>query len=180
MLFRSDQGYLFQVHAGSRAAALQVEPLIQTNRIRFSTGSLVPLPFSDQFTPVVFCFRLLPHFEAWPELIAELCRVAGELVIVDYPNSKSINAFSPFFFRAKKSYEQNTRPFVLFNHHEVESSFRTHGFVIEKRFNQFFLPMVLHRVLQRPALSRTFEYLAHILCLRRYFGSPTILCMRRS
>lgn len=136
------------------------------------------LPFPDQSFDAVLCFRFLPHCERWPELVAELCRVARHRVVVDYPARRSVNFFADKLFALKKNVEKNTRPFTLFHHGEVADAFSSQGF-IPKRHPQFFWPMVLHRMHKTPALARALEAPCRLLGLTALLGSPVVLEARR-
>lgn len=152
---------------------------VAAKHIRFEVGDLIALPFPDRAFDVVVSIRLLPHCEQWPKLIDELCRVARRAVIVDYPTTQSVNCFSTALFGAKKKIEKNTRPFTLFRHAEVTAEFAKHGFVATERKGEFFLPMVLHRMLKCPALSAALEGACGVLGLKRFFGSPVLALFER-
>jgi 2-polyprenyl-3-methyl-5-hydroxy-6-metoxy-1,4-benzoquinol methylase len=158
----------------------RIEPEVQAGRIKFAVGDLVALPFPDRAFEVVVSIRLLPHCDAWPQLIAELCRVARHAVIVDYPTDQSVNFFSSALFGAKKKIEKNTRPFTLFRHRAVAAEFARHGFAAAARHGEFFLPMVLHRMLKWPAASAALEGLCGVLGLKKLLGSPVLARFERS
>jgi hypothetical protein len=98
---------------------------------------------------------------------------------VDYPTRQSLNCLSFAFFGAKKRIEGNTRPYALFAHAEVEVEFARHGYRLEERKPEFFLPLVLHRVLRMPRLSAALEGVSRALRLTRYLGSPVLVKMAR-
>ena len=155
----------------------RIRPAIESGLCRFVVGNVVDLPLPDNVFDLAICFRLLTHCERWPDLVAEPCRVARQGVIVDYPTSQSLNAVAPAFFGAKKKYEKNTRTWTLFRHGQVLDEFARHGFVPARTAKQFFLPMVLHRMLKCRALSSTMEACCRLLGLSRLWGSPVILLM---
>ncbi|TAN37668.1 MAG: class I SAM-dependent methyltransferase [Verrucomicrobia bacterium] len=157
----------------------RIEPEVQAGQIKFVVGDVIALPFPDRAFDVVVSIRLLPHCDAWPKLIAELCRVAQRTVIVDYPTTQSVNFFSAALFGVKKKIEQNTRPFTLFRHGEVATEFARCGFAVAERKGEFFLPMVLHRMLSCPALSAMLEGICGALGLKKLFGSPVLVLMKR-
>ncbi len=140
----------------------------------FQVGNVIALPFPDRSFDVVLCFRLLTHCERWPELVRELCRVARRAVIVDYPTGQSLNAVAPALFGAKRKFEKNTRTWRLFRHREVFAEFARSGFAPAAVRKQFFLPMVLHRMLKFRALSAGLEGLCRALGLTRRWGTPVI------
>ncbi|MCC5843627.1 MAG: class I SAM-dependent methyltransferase [Verrucomicrobia bacterium] len=147
--------------------------------IPFQLANHLDLPYENRSIDVVISFRLMPHCERWPELVKELCRVADKRVIVDYPAKQSVNFLADTLFGLKKNVEKNTRTFTLFSHHEVREAFEAEGFKL-KRHPQFFWPMVLHRMLKRPGLSRALESVPRVLGLTALFGSPVVLEARRN
>lgn len=148
------------------------------NSIPFLLANHLELPFEDRSLDVVISFRLMPHCDRWPELVQELCRVADKRVIIDYPAKQSVNFLADALFGLKKNVEKNTRTFTLFSHREVREAFEAQGFTL-KRHPQFFWPMVLHRMLKRPGLSRALETLPRLIGLTALFGSPVVLEARR-
>lgn len=152
---------------------------VAAGRLAFVTGSVVSLPFPDRAFDVAVSIRLLPHCRNWPILIQELCRVARRAVIVDYPARRSVNALSGLLFGLKRQVEKNTRPFTLFGHGEVERAFEDADFAVAQRRSQFFWPMVLHRILNRPRLSAALEAPARGLGLTALLGSPIVLQAER-
>lgn len=132
------------------------------------------LPYEDQSFDLVISFRLMTHCTRWPELIRELCRVAHHRVIIDYPSRVSVNFLADALFGLKKGFEKNTRTFRLFSHREIRDAFAREGFTVVRR-PQFFWPMVLHRMLKNPSLSRVLESIPRFLGLTHLFGSPVVL-----
>lgn len=152
----------------------RIQAEVDSGLCRFLTGSVIDLPLPDNVFDLVLCFRLLTHCERWPELVRELCRVARQGVIVDYPTSQSLNAIAPALFGAKKKFEKNTRTWALFRHRQVLDEFAKHGFVPAEIRKQFFLPMVLHRMLKSRRLCAGLEAICRGLGLTRLWGSPVI------
>ena len=173
------RGYLVTVVGSDESCRKRILDLIEKGSCSFTVGNMVELPFPDRSFDVVMSFRLLPHCTAWPSLIRELCRVARSSVIVDYPTSEGLNAIAPALFGAKKKLEGNTREWRMFRHAEVEAEFAKHGFVPGRRVPQFFLPMVLHRILKCPGISAGLEAVCRGLGLTRRWGSPVIVRMER-
>ncbi len=173
------RGYVVTVVGSDESCRNRIADLVEKGQCGFMAGNVVELPFPDQSFDIVMSFRLLPHCAAWPVLIRELCRVARASVIVDYPTSEGLNAIAPALFGAKKKLEGNTREWRMFRHVEIVEEFAKHGFVPERRIPQFFLPMVLHRMLKCPRLSAGLEAICRGLGLTRRWGSPVILRMDR-
>ncbi len=175
----SRDGYKVTVLGSAESCRKRVAGVVEAGRCTFLTGNVINLPFPDRAFDVVICFRLLTHCTAWPVLIKELCRVARQAVIVDYPTSQGLNAIAPALFGAKKKLEGNTRHWRLFRHREVQDEFTKQGYVEARRSAQFFLPMVLHRVLRSRKASAGLEGLCRGLGLTGRWGSPVIVEWRR-
>ncbi len=172
-------GYGVTVLGSAESCRKRVAGIVDAGRCTFLTGNVIDLPFPDRAFDVVICFRLLTHCTVWPVLIKELCRVARQSVIVDYPTSEGLNAIAPALFGAKKKLEGNTRHWRLFQHREVLEAFAKQGYVEVRRSPQFFLPMVLHRVLRSRGASAGLEGLCRGLGLTGRWGSPVIVEMSR-
>lgn len=170
----ADAGYDVTVFGSDPVCAVRLQPLLAEGRCRFATGDLARLPCPDRSFDLVVSLRLLPHVETWPSLIAELTRVARRGVIVDYPTARSLNCLTPWLFDAKRRAEGNTRTFLTFPERDVIAAFARQGFRPAGRAAQFFWPMVAHRMLKRPAVSRILEAPCHLTGLTWFFGSPVV------
>ncbi|MHB8834143.1 MAG: class I SAM-dependent methyltransferase [Candidatus Methylomirabilia bacterium] len=173
-------GWRVTVHGSDATCARRIEPLLATGAVQFVAGDILALPFPDRSFDCVVSVRLLPHCARWPALVAEMCRVARQAVIVDYPTSESLNRVAPALFGAKKRLEKNTRAFTLFTHREVEAAFAAGGCAAAGRSGEFFLPMVLHRALRCRPCSSALEALARAAGLTRRWGSPVVARFVRS
>ncbi len=170
----SQSGYEVTVIGSDPACAHRIQRLLDTSTCRFVTGHLLELPFADNQFDAAISFRMLTHCEHWQRLVSELCRVAKQFVIVDYPTSESINRIAPWLFEAKKKMEVNTRVWTSFRHQEIRDAFAEQGWTCAGRQKQFFFPMVVHRMLQFKFLSRMLEGTARATGLTRWLGSPVI------
>lgn len=170
-------GYKVTVVGSDASCEKRIRTITENGRAEFLVGDVVQLPFKDKSFDVVISFRLLTHCERWPELVNEMCRTARQAVIVDYPTSQGLNAVAPLFFAAKKKLETNTRPWRLFRHSEVADAFAAQGFHLGARQGQFFMPMVLHRLLKNKNLSTFMESLCKAVGLTALWGSPVIVRM---
>ncbi|MCF7855880.1 MAG: class I SAM-dependent methyltransferase, partial [Candidatus Pacebacteria bacterium] len=170
-------GFIVTVLGSDESCRHRIAKVVDDGQCTFQVGNVIALPFADNSFDVVISFRLLTHCEQWPVLVKELCRVARQAVIVDYPTSQSLNVIAPMLFKAKKSFEKNTRTWRLFRHNEVGEAFHENGFTQRSRKAQFFLPMVLHRAIKSRRVSAALESIprAHPLPERR--GSPVIVKM---
>lgn len=171
-------GYDVTVLSSAESCKKRISEIVDSGKCKFVVGNVIALPFPDKSFDVVIAFRMVTHCEQWPVLIRELCRVAKSAVIVDYPTSQSLNAVAPALFNAKKKIETNTRTWILFKHKQVIGAFNDNGWHLHARRAQFFLPMVLHRMLKCRGLSAGLEAVCRALGLTRLWGSPVIIEMR--
>jgi 2-polyprenyl-3-methyl-5-hydroxy-6-metoxy-1,4-benzoquinol methylase len=175
-----DQGYDLTIYGSPGSTEDRVQTWTRQGRARFSTGDLLKTPFPDRAFDVVVSYRLLPHVRRWPELVAELSRLAARAVVVDYPTSRSVNAAAEAFFGLKKGVEGNTRPFTVFKDAEIAATFAASGFRVTGRRPQFLFPMALHRALRSAALARALEGAGALVGGTRAWGSPVILRLERA
>ena len=174
-----EAGYDVTVYGSSEACAARVRPWTADGRARFLAGRLDRLAAADRGYDIVLSYRLLPHVAAWPALVAELCRVAGRAVLVDYPTRRSVNAIAGPLFGLKRGVEGDTRPFEVLSDGDVRAAFAGAGFATTAREPEFVLPMALHRALGMAGVSRAAERVSSLLGLRKALGSPVILRAER-
>lgn len=167
-------GYKVTVIGSGATMQRDLALLVEQGTVRLEVGDLLKLPFADRSFDIVTSFRLLPHMEEWERLVKELCRVAKQGVIVDYPTTQSFNFLTPLLFGAKKRAEGNTRTYKLFRHHQIMREFARNGFRRGGRVGEFFWPMVVHRLLKAPLLSGLVEAPPRLIGLTLAFGSPCV------
>ena len=170
-----EAGYAVTVVGSNPVCNRRLTRWTETGSCRFEVADLLALPYPAQSFDAVVCFRLLPHSVAWTRLIGELCRVARQSVLLDYPSSRSANILSERLFALKKGIELNTRPFMPFTPREIRGAFAADGFAVAAERPQFLVPMALHRLGNRTGLSRAVEIPGRLLGLTRWFGSPIIV-----
>lgn len=169
-----ERGYDVTVLGSDETCSQRLTSLLDKGKLTFQTGNVIELPFDDGSFDAVISFRLLPHCTHWRELLGEMTRVAKGPVLGDYPTTQSVNAIAPLLFGAKKKMEGNTRTWRAFAHKEIADVLKEQHYKIEKQVGQFFWPMVLHRMLKKPTLSRALEAPACWLGLSHCLGSPII------
>jgi len=79
------EGYRVTVSGSSETCRVRLDRFLPPGSFEFLCCDMLRLPFPDRHFDLVLAFRLLPHVEHWSELIAEMCRVAREGVVIDYP-----------------------------------------------------------------------------------------------
>ena len=164
---------------GSEASCFDRPRRIAGERVSCVVGDLLEPPFPDRAFDVVLAIRMLAHIHDVDRFIRGLCRVARHAVIVDYAEIRSINALTPALYGLKKKLEGNTRTYRMYHRRDLERMFASQGFGAPRTIAQFFWPMVLHRKLSSPFLSRALEAPLRLLQISRWFGSPVILRQTR-
>ena len=169
-----DTGYNVTVFGSNSSCRPRLDRIVGSNQYQFMEGSLLDLPCEDNAYDVVLAFRLLPHLNNWHRFIGELCRVARQCLIFDYPDLRSVNILSSLTFAMKRNVEKNTRRFRCFRRQEILAELKANNFRHDSLRGQFFFPMALHRYMKQAAVSRVFERIAYAGGLTRLFGSPVI------
>lgn len=178
-----NRGYKVTVAGSREVCRARLDRALPAGSFEFQACDLLRLPYADRSFDIVIAFRLLAHVPRWRELVGELCRVADRAVVVDYSDTRSFNALYGPFFHWKKSMEGNTRTFITFRVGEVAAELARHGFGPPAEVRQFFVPMVVHRILGKAlgtaGPSRVLEVASRALGLRQTLGSPVILRAQR-
>lgn len=141
--------------------------------VKFVAHDLYHLPYPDKTFDTVLCFRLISHSPDWKRLISELCRVSKKRVIIDYPNLMSLNLFTPLMFSLKKKLEGTTRPYTMFLKSKVDKVFKENKFKPDKSIGQFFLPMIIYKIVKSRSFAEKLEGVFSKLKLQA-FSSPVI------
>ena len=170
----ADAGYKVTVIGSAESCRHRIDDLVSSGKVAFEVGNVIDLPHPDNSFDAVVAVRMLTHCSAWPKLVSEMCRVSKGPVITDYPTSQSLNAIAPALFAAKRKFEKNTRHWTLFRHSQVRDAFAAVGYSQTGRIGQFFLPMVVHRVLRCKPLSAALESLCRAFGLSRLAGTPVV------
>ncbi|MEM9166746.1 MAG: methyltransferase domain-containing protein [Planctomycetota bacterium] len=177
---------------GHRVTVLSSHPECETRArrlcdglgVRFLTGRLDhPLPSTmavGEGYDVVVALRMTMHMPDWTGFIAGLCGLGPRGVIIDYPSWRSTNALEPWLFGVKQRSEGGgTRRYRLFRPGQVGRAFRSRGYRVSASRHECFLPLVVHRRLGCPGLTRPFENVARALGLTRLIGSPVLALAER-
>jgi ubiquinone/menaquinone biosynthesis C-methylase UbiE len=147
--------------------------------IKFQRADAHALDFADRSFDAVVSFRLLMHVPQWKPCVAELCRVARRLVIVDYPSATSVALIESLARRAMHSAGIKTEPYRVFTRHAIEEAFDRNGFRIRSVHRQFVLPISLHKLIGSRRFTTSTERLLDHAGLLKPFGSPVTLVAER-
>jgi hypothetical protein len=153
------------------------EQLLTT--IKFQRGDAHALDFGDRSFDAVVSFRMLMHTPQWKRCVAELCRVAERLVIVDYPSATSVALFESLARRAMYSAGMKTEPYRVFTRGAIAEAFDRNGFRIRSVHRQFVLPIAFHKAIRSRRFTLWSENLLDHAGLLKPFGSPVTLVAER-
>lgn len=168
------RGHRVTVLGSAAKCESRLKSALDAGTYTFEVGNMIELPYPDDAFDLVTSFRIATHCAQWEKLISELCRVARQGVIIDYPTSQSVNRIAPWLFEAKKKVEQNTRIWHQFKHADIDAAFEASHFMRTGMRKQFFFPMVVHRMLKLRPLSAGLEAVARVSGLTKLAGSPVV------
>ena len=147
--------------------------------VTFLVGDAHTLQFPDRSFDVVVCLRVVMHSPEWKAVVAELCRTAKGLVILDYPSSRSVARLQSSARRVLHALSIDTEPYRVFPDRAIESALAEHGFRVRSIHRQFVLPIGFHKLFGSPRLTEVVERILNRLGLLRLFGSPVTVVAER-
>jgi ubiquinone/menaquinone biosynthesis C-methylase UbiE len=147
--------------------------------VHFVTGDAHALQFVDRAFDAVVCFRVLMHTPEWRTCLGELCRVARERVVFDYPSSSSVAALQAGSRRAALSVGARTEAYRVFADGPIARALADAGFRIVDRHKQFVLPIALHKKIGSRGFTEAVERGLGAIGLTRWFGSPVTVVAER-
>jgi SAM-dependent methyltransferase len=147
--------------------------------VRFLVGDAHALDFPDRSFDVAVSLRVIMHTPQWQQCIAELCRVADRLVIVDYPSAHSFAAFESAARSLAHAAGLKTEPYRVFTDRTIAAAFASYGFRIRSVHRQFVLPIAFHKAIGSRRFTIAIEELLDRVGLLDFFGSPITLVAER-
>lgn len=147
--------------------------------VRFLVGDAHSLDFEDRSFDVAVSLRVIMHTPRWPQCIAELCRVAGRLVIVDYPSAHSFAALESIARAVAHAVGVDTEPYRVFTDRAVAAAFASHGFRVRSVHRQFVLPIAFHKAIGSCRFTIAIEAFLDRAGVLGFFGSPITLVAER-
>lgn len=149
--------------------------------VTFLRGDAHSLMFPDRGFDAVVCFRVLMHVPDWRASLRELCRVARERLVFDYPSLWSAAALQAGARRLTRIVDARVEAYRVFSPAVVRDELARNGFAITADERQFVLPIALHKRVGSTAWTERIERSLERAGLTRRFGSPvTILAERRT
>lgn len=147
--------------------------------VKFLRGDAHALEFRDRSFDVAICLRVLMHTPRWRGVIAELCRIAGSLVIVDYPAAFSVAVLESLWRRAVHMAGVKTEPYRVFTDRAIADAFDGQGFRIRSIHRQFVLPIALHKAIGSRRFTEGAERALGRVGLVALAGSPVSIVAER-
>jgi len=133
----------------------------------------------DRSFDAVVCLRVLMHTPDWRRALGELCRVARDRVLFDYPARWSVAALQAARRRAAARRGRHVEAYRVFTEREVRAELARHGFRLARIHRQFVLPIALHKAIGSPGFTRACEGVLAAIGLRWLFGSPVTVVAER-
>ena len=147
--------------------------------ITWRVGDAHALDFADRSFDVVVSLRVLMHTPEWRRCIAECCRVANRLVIVDYPAAMSVAFVEAAARRVAHAVGRPTEPYQVFTDAEIRGAFESCGFRVRSVHRQFVLPIALHKAIGSRRLTTRIERILDRVGLLGLVGSPVSIVAER-
>jgi ubiquinone/menaquinone biosynthesis C-methylase UbiE len=147
--------------------------------IEFREGDAHALAFPDQSFDVVVSLRVLMHTPRWRTCLAECCRVASDVVVIDYPSITSTAAVQAVWRRLLHAAGRTTEPYRVIADREVHEVLARAGFRVREMHRQFVLPIAVHKVIGSRRFTNISEAFLRGVGLTTLVGSPVTLVAER-
>jgi SAM-dependent methyltransferase len=147
--------------------------------ITFTPGDAHALPFEPASFDVAVCLRVLMHTPDWARCVGELCRVARQRVVLDYPALLSAAALQSIGRRAAAALGMTVEAYRVLPERAVRRELARHGFRVTAVHRQFVLPIALHKRVGSRAVTERIEAGLARAGLLRVLGSPVTVMAER-
>lgn len=147
--------------------------------VEFRQGDAHALAFPDRSFDAAVSLRVLMHTPDWRRCLGELCRVARERVVFDYPALGSAAALQALARRVAAALGSRTEAYRVFGSGAVRDELSRHGFRVAAEHRQFVLPIAFHKAIDSRRFTETVESGLKAVGLLARFGSPvTVVAVR--
>jgi ubiquinone/menaquinone biosynthesis C-methylase UbiE len=147
--------------------------------VTFVRGDAHRLDVSDRAFDAVICLRVLMHTPDWRQSLAELCRVARNQVVLDYPALRSVAALQAFARRAAHVLGARVEAYRVLSDAAVAGALSANGFRVAGVHRQFVLPIAFHKLLNSATATTRLEGTLARVGLARRLGSPVTIVAER-
>ncbi|MDE3153508.1 MAG: class I SAM-dependent methyltransferase [Acidobacteriota bacterium] len=147
--------------------------------ITFQEGDAHALAFPDASFDAAISLRVLMHTPGWRVCLGELCRVARDRVVFDYPALASVALLQSIGRRVGARFGRRVEAYRVFRHRALVQELARHGFAVRRVHRQFVLPIALHKVFGSRRFTEGLEAGLAAAGLLRLFGSPVTVVAER-
>jgi 2-polyprenyl-3-methyl-5-hydroxy-6-metoxy-1,4-benzoquinol methylase len=147
--------------------------------VTFAEGDAHALAFPDASFDAVVCLRVLMHTPDWRRSLAELCRVARERVVFDYPALSSAAAVQAVTRHVAHALGVHVEAYRVFSRGSIDAALRANGFRVRDTHRQFVLPIAFHKRLNSGPVTERIEGGLRSVGLTRRLGSPVTVVAER-
>jgi ubiquinone/menaquinone biosynthesis C-methylase UbiE len=145
----------------------------------FEVGDAHGLAYGDRVFHAAVSLRVLMHTPDWRRCVSELCRVADDRVVFDFPAACSAAALQAFGRRVAAAAGRPVEAYRVLTSSEVRRAVEDAGFRVERVHKQFVLPIALHKALGSRGFTVAVEKALAAAGLLRLLGSPvTVVAVR--
>ncbi len=148
-------------------------------RVTFLRGDAHRLEFPDRAFDAVVCLRVLMHTPDWRASLGELCRVASQRVVFDYPSLYSGAALQALVRRVTHTMNPAVEAYRVFSPGAVARALGDAGFRVTGEHRQFVLPIAVHKRVNSEAWTRSVEGWMERTGLMGLLGSPVTVVAER-
>jgi len=148
--------------------------------VTFAPGDAHQLAFPDRGFDAVVCLRVLMHTPDWRASLRELCRVASNHLVFDYPSLYSAAALQAAVRRVTHRFDPSVEAYRVFSPSAVARALGDAGFRVAGEHRQFVLPIALHKAVNSEAWTRRVEGALERAGVMRRLGSPVTVVAERA
>jgi SAM-dependent methyltransferase len=147
--------------------------------VTFSPGDAHRLDVPDRSFDAVVCLRVLMHTPDWRASLRELCRVAADRVVFDYPSLYSAAAIQAAVRRVTRRFDASVEAYRVFSPSAVARALAGAGYRVAGEHRQFVLPIALHKAVNSEAWTTRVEGALERAGIMRRLGSPVTVLAER-
>ena len=147
--------------------------------VEFVQGDAHGLAYGDRSFDVVVCLRVLMHTPDWRQSLGELCRVARDRVLFDYPALMSAAALQSAARHLANLAGGRTEAYRVLADRAVRATLRANGFRIQRSDRQFVMPIALHKRVGSAGMTRNVESAFRKTGINWLLGSPVTVVAER-
>jgi ubiquinone/menaquinone biosynthesis C-methylase UbiE len=148
-------------------------------KVTFARGDAHGLAFPDASFDAVVCLRVLMHTPDWRQSLGELCRVARDRVVFDYPALSSGAALEAATRGVAHALGMRVEAYRVFSHRAVGTALSANGFRVVDTHRQFVLPIALHKRMNSGRSTERIERAFSRAGVTRLLGSPVTVVAER-